>query len=445
VKDNPIGTADLLVRDPAVFEKYDAVHQGVRGSEMEAGGCVKACETRSLRKAWMVIRGISDFGDEFKDDQFHHLASSAAASLLKLFLEEGFDSDLVRPRPIALGSLGPTIIGPSGAGTVAPTSRSIAVNLLSEELDLCEVGLNESKNKELDQIREVARTGDSLRARTLLGDFRAGTANGHLNEHVLGAATHLDAALLIQEGKIDEARKLIESAAKEFIDVDWTPLSALLENEANGVETALKLLEQPKTIDGWHLRMEMLIEAGKSNEALDIFSAPPKGVTPNEDSIRISATLDLHTGNMEKALSQVEKLLKSNTFNAKLTAIRILHFSSFTSAALSAANKSWPSPVDLSLVKRDQVSLERLRQAVNIADGLLTSGFLRADLKNVVEGWKLACLANDAQKQPDAEGYCFELLQADPIHSLALRWAASRDWKLDLGPNIDALTRIFIR
>jgi hypothetical protein len=36
-----------------------------------------------------VIRGISDFGDEFKDDRFHKFASQAAAAVLADFIEHG--------------------------------------------------------------------------------------------------------------------------------------------------------------------------------------------------------------------------------------------------------------------------------------------------------------------------------------------------------------------
>src|SRR5207244_3300179 len=132
VKDNPIGTADLLIRDPQIFDKYGAVHHGVSGSEMEAGGCIKACDYRANRKPWMVIRGVSDFGDEFKNDQFHHLASSAAASCLKLFLEEGFDSSLVRPRLTPSPPSTSTILGSTGAVTLTPISQSV-LNILTKE------------------------------------------------------------------------------------------------------------------------------------------------------------------------------------------------------------------------------------------------------------------------------------------------------------------------
>jgi hypothetical protein len=40
---------------------------------------------------WLVIRGISDFGDELKDDRFHGFASCAAAAVLHDFVAHGLD------------------------------------------------------------------------------------------------------------------------------------------------------------------------------------------------------------------------------------------------------------------------------------------------------------------------------------------------------------------
>lgn len=44
---------------------------------MEAAGIFAACTQHSVPS--LVIRGISDFGDEKKDNSFHELASRAAA------------------------------------------------------------------------------------------------------------------------------------------------------------------------------------------------------------------------------------------------------------------------------------------------------------------------------------------------------------------------------
>lgn len=107
VHDCHVATSDVLLRDSEILEGLGAeVHQGIRVGEMEAGGVVQACQNRAFPTPWLVIRGVSDFGDKFKNNAFHKLASCAAAAYLKLFLENGFDLALVRldiPRPEAAG------------------------------------------------------------------------------------------------------------------------------------------------------------------------------------------------------------------------------------------------------------------------------------------------------------------------------------------------------
>ena len=56
---------------------------------MEEAGLVSAA--RRLNVPWLVFRGISDFGDEFKNDAFHRFASKTAAAVLVDFIVHGID------------------------------------------------------------------------------------------------------------------------------------------------------------------------------------------------------------------------------------------------------------------------------------------------------------------------------------------------------------------
>ncbi len=96
--DCAVASADILLRDAEILERLSrTVHQGIRIGEMEAAGFVKGCENRHPMVPWLVVRGVSDFGDSFKNDAFHKLASCTAASFVKLFLETGFDVQLLQP------------------------------------------------------------------------------------------------------------------------------------------------------------------------------------------------------------------------------------------------------------------------------------------------------------------------------------------------------------
>lgn len=92
VTDAEIASADLLLRDKEVLERLgEQLHQGIRIGEMEAGGFVEACSRDVIPTCWLVARGISDFGDDFKSDDFHRWASCAVAAWVRHFLEDGFN------------------------------------------------------------------------------------------------------------------------------------------------------------------------------------------------------------------------------------------------------------------------------------------------------------------------------------------------------------------
>ena len=88
VLDTTIASGDKLLRDPGkLIQLRKDVHGKIEVGEMEAAGIVDACRKRSV--PWLVIRGISDYGDRFKDDRFHDFASRRAAAVLADFLAHG--------------------------------------------------------------------------------------------------------------------------------------------------------------------------------------------------------------------------------------------------------------------------------------------------------------------------------------------------------------------
>jgi nucleoside phosphorylase len=84
-----IASGEKLLRDPAKLLAVREQHGKIEAGEMEAAGVVDACRRGPV--PWLVVRGISDFGDELKDDRFHAFASCAAAAVLLDFVAHGLD------------------------------------------------------------------------------------------------------------------------------------------------------------------------------------------------------------------------------------------------------------------------------------------------------------------------------------------------------------------
>jgi len=89
IYDGSIVSDNILIRDPTYFEPLlKDVDEKIRCGEMEACGFVSACQNERIDFPWIIVRGISDFGDNRKDDIFQLLAAKNACSALILFIEK---------------------------------------------------------------------------------------------------------------------------------------------------------------------------------------------------------------------------------------------------------------------------------------------------------------------------------------------------------------------
>jgi nucleoside phosphorylase len=83
-----IQAGERLKRDGALPGTARDYHDKLYAVEMEGSGFAQAC--RSRKYEWMVVRGISDYGDPSKRNKNQSFAALSAATALKLFLESEF-------------------------------------------------------------------------------------------------------------------------------------------------------------------------------------------------------------------------------------------------------------------------------------------------------------------------------------------------------------------
>lgn len=91
-----VGSGEQLLRDPTRITAISRLHDKIEVLEMEAHGFQEACTRKNT--LWLVVRGVSDFGDELKSDEFHEFAATAAAVVAQDFVKNGLCvSHVVRP------------------------------------------------------------------------------------------------------------------------------------------------------------------------------------------------------------------------------------------------------------------------------------------------------------------------------------------------------------
>jgi len=81
---NMIASGEKIVNEE-LMEAICSLNDEVRAAEMEGYGFAKACDESEIE--WLVIRGISDFGDREDKENWKTTATVMAASFLKIFLK----------------------------------------------------------------------------------------------------------------------------------------------------------------------------------------------------------------------------------------------------------------------------------------------------------------------------------------------------------------------
>jgi nucleoside phosphorylase len=117
-----VASGEKLLRDPSkIRELRKNTHGRIEIAEMEAVGFGTACAHARLPN--LVIRGVSDFGDHLKDDEFHVYAAKRAARVAIDFVRCGLDFRLL-PQRRAAGTAQARDAGESEQAEDAPPLNS---------------------------------------------------------------------------------------------------------------------------------------------------------------------------------------------------------------------------------------------------------------------------------------------------------------------------------
>jgi nucleoside phosphorylase len=85
----PIATGAEVTEDAGIFPRLAENMRKVMGVEMEASAIGAIGKMHDIPA--LVVKGVSDFGDEFKDDRYRHFAARASAECLLSVLRDGAD------------------------------------------------------------------------------------------------------------------------------------------------------------------------------------------------------------------------------------------------------------------------------------------------------------------------------------------------------------------
>jgi len=123
-----VGTADRLLRDAARRAELEERH-GIIAVEMEGAGVAEGADLHERR--WFVVRGVSDYCDNAKNEIWQGYAALSAAVYTRVLLGEC--PPIYAPEVRAAGATGTTVDGQSDRPSSMEALRELVDTLLAME------------------------------------------------------------------------------------------------------------------------------------------------------------------------------------------------------------------------------------------------------------------------------------------------------------------------
>jgi nucleoside phosphorylase len=121
----PMATGAAVTEDAGIFPRLANSMRKVLGVEMEASALGALGEVHDIPV--VVAKGVSDYGDTFKDDRYREFAARASAELLIVFLRNVVD--LLPKHNTPMGSTTINLLSPPSVSSIP----SDLINVLAEE------------------------------------------------------------------------------------------------------------------------------------------------------------------------------------------------------------------------------------------------------------------------------------------------------------------------
>lgn len=378
--------------------------------------------------------------ERFKQVGIVYEAWSAATICNKLRPHPGIVATYLEPRDYWVSIICGTALPVSGYGSQPLDTVQIA---LKNQLDQLATRLADVKGEHIEHLREAWREGRKEKTLQGIEELKADPVSWpFLPPHIQAKLLRFEASVVLHTaGDLTRSKELADEAHKLAPTEDESLLRALIAYTEFGPEVAIFVLTNDQNIDSRNLKAAFLLQAGHVDEGRALLDFENNGFEPNSETFRLRALIHLQEKAIDSAQLEVQKAVE---FTPRWESVRytlaiINYFSALSSAALPDIIVPWPEPVEWPLIKQDPDSLERLQAAGKTFEEMAAEVGESSEERQRLQAWRLACLANDFEKQEIATEYCQAMLNEDATDFRALSWAVARGFDLDLSGSEVAL------
>ncbi|MCP3169671.1 tetratricopeptide repeat protein [Myxococcus qinghaiensis] len=337
------------------------------------------------------------------------------------------------------------ICGRPLASINAPTSSNAPLisSLLASQLEQLSKNISNLTSRDLEHARNKLRQGYTVEAiawaASIKNDNNSWPA---LTPAIRARILCFEASLALHEDIDPQKAQALISEAQALSPIeDYVPIEAMIARINGHEEHAITLLHGRSDPESRELYASLLIETGRQQEAWPLLQSDE--LKNSAGGRRLRALAFIADKNITGAKLEIQQALELEPHweSNRYTAAIINYYSTLSPTSIPSRIDSWPEPIDLKLVRRDDESIETIRKSAHTFSTLAAQANSPSKRRRL-EAWQLACLLNDPERQEDAISFCREILATTPAHAYAIPWAVTRNLNIDLTPCAAALERL---
>jgi len=325
------------------------------------------------------------------------------------------------------------ICGPVSPVTTSLPKRQKQANVsgpsLEPEFSSLIALATEGISAKLDACRAAARKGLLAEAETQLAALLSDSSIAdRMSPSLRAKSLRLQASLALDRSEGMVRAKLFLAEANQLDSSPTTNLQARIVLSEQGPQSCIEFLAANG--DGGEedlsLRAVCHLQAGEPNQAISILE-PIVAHATTADPERLFALALISTGRSEEACEFARRAAfrEPEGWATRMTLPVVLYAAALSPLTSRGRIAGWPEPCDWNVVRRDDKSVSLFREAADLFEHLQTDRQERID-KETLQSYRLACLANDAECQSEAQAYCHDLLRQSPTNAAAISWAIAR-------------------